>query len=136
VFVSSMAGKVGSAGGSVYSATKFGLRGFGISLHDELHGSGVGATTVFPGFIKDAGMFAESGVKLPAGVGTKSPHQVADAVIAGIERNRAEIDVAPLAMRAGAKIAGAAPAAVASLNRRLGAATVAEDLAEAQRDKR
>jgi short-subunit dehydrogenase len=136
VFVSSMSGKVGAAGGSVYSATKFGVRGFGLSLHDELHGTGVGATTVFPGFISDAGMFADSGVKLPPGVGTKSPQQVAEAVIAGIEKNRAEIDVAPLAMRAGAKLAGAAPAAVAVLQRRLGGATVADSLAEAQRDKR
>ena len=33
---------------------------------------GVGVSTVFPGFIRDAGMFAETGAKLPPYVGTKT----------------------------------------------------------------
>ncbi|MEA2432246.1 MAG: hypothetical protein QOI19_2719 [Thermoleophilaceae bacterium] len=136
VFVSSLSGKVPSAGSTVYSATKFGLRGFGDSLHDELHGTGVGATTVFPGFISDAGMFADSGVKLPTGVGTKPPEKVADAVIEGIEKGRAEIDVAPLAVRATGKLAGLAPGAVTAVNRRFGGRDVSDGLAAAQRDKR
>jgi short-subunit dehydrogenase len=136
VFVSSLAGKVPAAGSTVYSATKFGLRGFGDSLHDELHGTGVGATTVFPGFISDAGMFADSGVKLPAGVGTKPPEKVADAVLAGIEKGRAEIDVAPLAVRATGKLAGLAPGAVTAVNRRFGGRNVSDGLAAAQQDKR
>jgi short-subunit dehydrogenase len=134
--VSSLAGKVPAAGSSVYSATKFGLRGFGLSLHDELHGTGVGASTVFPGFIRDAGMFADAGVKLPPGVGTKPPEDVADAVIEAIEKNRAEIDVAPLAVRATGKLAGVAPAAVTAVNRRFGGHGVADGLAEGQREKR
>jgi short-subunit dehydrogenase len=136
VLVSSLSGKIAAGGGSVYSATKFGLRGFGMSLHDELHGSPVGATTVFPGFISDAGMFAEANMKLPPGVGMKSPEQVAAGVIEGIEKDRAEVDVAPLFMRASAKLAGAAPSAVAMVSRKLGGAEFAEELAEAQRDKR
>jgi short-subunit dehydrogenase len=136
VFVSSLSGKVPSAGSTVYSATKFGLRGFGDSLHDELHGTGVGATTVFPGFISDAGMFADSGVKLPTGVGTKPPEKVADAVIEGIEKGRAEIDVAPLAVRATGKLAGLAPGAVTAVNRRFGGRDVSDGLAAAQREKR
>ena len=136
VFVSSLAGKVPAAGSTVYSATKFGLRGFGDSLHDELHGTGVGATTVFPGFISDAGMFADSGVKLPPGVGTKPPEDVAAAVIDGIESGRAEIDVAPIAVRATGKLAGLAPAAVSAVNRRFGGRDVADGLAAAQREKR
>ncbi len=63
-------------------------------------GPGSGSTTVFPGFIRDAGMFADSGAKLPRGVGTRTPEDVADAVLRGIEKNRAEIDVAPLSARA------------------------------------
>jgi short-subunit dehydrogenase len=136
VFVSSLSGKIAQGGGSIYSATKFGLRGFGMSLHDELHGTGVGATTVFPGFIRDAGMFADADVKLPPGVGTRPPSAVASAVVEGIEKGRAEIDVAPLMVRAGGWLAGAAPALVAGLNRRAGARDVAAGLAEAQRDKR
>jgi short-subunit dehydrogenase len=136
VYISSLSGKVPAAGSSVYGATKFGLRGFGTSLHDELHGTGVGATVVFPGFISDAGMFADSGVKLPPGVGTKPPEQVAQAVLDGIEKNRVEIDVAPLAVRATGKLAGLAPAAVTSINRRFGGRDVSGGLADAQREKR
>ncbi|MEA2468444.1 MAG: hypothetical protein QOJ57_2570 [Thermoleophilaceae bacterium] len=136
VLVSSLSGKIAAGGSSVYSATKFGIRGFGMSLHDELHDTGVGVTTVFPGFIRDAGMFAEADVDLPKGVGTRTPEQVAKAVIEGIEKNRAEIDVAPLSLRAGGWISGAAPATLAALNRRMGAAKVAENLAAGQREKR
>ncbi len=73
VFVSSLQGKVALARSSVYSATKFGLRGFALSLRDDLHGTGVGSSVVLPGFIRDAGMFADSGQRAPAGLGTSSP---------------------------------------------------------------
>ncbi len=136
VFVSSFSGKVASGGSSVYSATKFGLRGFAFALREDLLGSGVGVTTVFPGFISQAGMFADANVSLPPGVSLRSPDQVAEAVVRGIERDRAEIDVAPLALRAGGWISGPAPGLVAALNRRLGARRVAAALADAQRDKR
>jgi short-subunit dehydrogenase len=136
VFVSSLSGKVPAAGSAIYSATKFGLRGLGDSLHDELHGTGVGVTTVFPGFISDAGMFADSGVKLPPGVGTKPPEDVANAVIEGIAKNKAEIDVAPIAVRATGKLAGIAPAAISAVNRRFGGRDVSDGLAAAQREKR
>ena len=109
VFISSLSGKFASAGASVYNATKFGLRGFGFALNEDLRGTGVGATTVFPGFIREAGMFADSGVKLPRGVGTRTPDDVAKAVIRGIEKNRPEIDVAPFSLASGARLFGSAP---------------------------
>lgn len=136
VFVSSFSGKVATAGSSVYSATKFGLRGFAFALREDLRTGGVGVTTVFPGFISEAGMFADAGVELPPGVSMRSPEQVAAAVIRGIERDRAEVDVAPLPLRAGAWAAGAAPTLVAAVNRRLGSERVAARLAQAQRHKR
>ena len=73
VFISSMSGKTTTVGGSVYSATKFGLRGFALGLREDLRGSGVGVSTVFPGFISDAGMFHEAGVELPGYVATRTP---------------------------------------------------------------
>ena len=136
VFISSLSGKMASAGASVYNATKFGLRGFSFALNEELRGTGVGATTVFPGFIRDAGMFADSGAKLPPGVGTRTPDQVAKAVIRGIDKCRAEIDVAPLSLASGARLFGVAPGLVAGINRRLGSDPLAERIAEGQRDKR
>ena len=83
VFISSLSGKAANAGSSLYSATKFGMRGMALGLHGDLHGTGVGVTTVFPGFIRDAGMFHDSGTELPRGVGTRTPDQVAAAVVKG-----------------------------------------------------
>jgi short-subunit dehydrogenase len=136
VFVSSMSGKVASGGASLYSATKFGLRGFATSLHDELRDQGVGVTTVFPGFISDAGMWADAGIEMRKGVGLRSPEQVAAAVVMGIERNRSEVDVAPLTLRAGGWAAGVSQRAVQRAQRAAGSQRMARALADAQRDKR
>jgi uncharacterized protein len=136
VLVSSLAGKIPAPESSVYCATKFALRGFGYSLNIEPRGSGVGVTTVFPGFVREAGLFVHSGVKLPPGVGTSSPQDVADAVVAGIEHDKAEVNVAPLTMRASARLFGALPSLVVAVGRRLGGARLAAAVAEGQRDRR
>ena len=136
VFVSSLSGKTASRGSSVYSATKFGMRGFAIGLREDLAGTGVGVTTVFPGFISDAGMFHDSGTKLPSFVGMRTPEQVAEALAQGIERGRLEVDVAPLPLRVGAAFGGLAPAMSSAVQRRLGGADVADQLARGQADKR
>ncbi len=136
VLVSSLAGKATSAGASLYSGTKFGLRGFGQSLRTDLRGSGVGVSVVFPGFIRDAGMFHDSGAQLPGFVGTSTPEQVADGVVSAIERDRGEVDVAPLTMRAGVKFAELAPATAAALAARAGGSKLADELADGQAAKR
>ena len=136
VLVSSLSGKVSTPGSGLYSATKFGLRGFGASLRQDLHGTGVGVTVVYPGFIHGAGMFNDADVELPPGVGTSAPDEVAAAVVSGIEDVRAEIDVAPLAMRAGTFVASIAPVTTAKIQRKLGSVDVAEQIREGQRDKR
>jgi short-subunit dehydrogenase len=136
VLVSSLSGKTASPRSGIYSATKFGLRGFAAGLREDLHGTGVGVTVVFPGFVSDAGLFAEAGVKLPRWVGTSTPDEVAAAVVRGIERDRAEVDVAPLGLRVGTRIAGLAPVTVARIQRRLGSERIADALTDAQRHKR
>ena len=136
VFLSSLSGKVASVGSSVYSATKFGLRGFAAGLREDLHGSGIGVTVVYPGFIADAGMFAEAGAKLPRGVGTRTPGDVADAVVRGIEEGRPEVDVAPLGLRAGTLLGSHAPVTAARVQRRLGSVALSRAIAEGQRGKR
>ena len=136
VLMSSLAGKATSGGASLYSATKFGLRGFGQALRTDLRGSGVGVSVVFPGFVRDAGMFHDSGAKLPSFVGTSTPDQVAAAVADAIVRDRAEVDVAPLTMRAGVKVAELAPATVAALAHRIGGARLADELSDGQQAKR
>jgi uncharacterized protein len=136
VFISSMSGKAASSGGSVYSATKFGLRGFALGLREDLRPCGVGVSTVFPGFVSDAGMFHDADVKLPGYVATRTPEQVAGAVVRAIERNRSEVDVAPLGLRLGAAAAGLVPELTGRLQRRLGSEKIAQAMAEGQRDKR
>ena len=137
VFMGSLSGKSANGGGSMYSATKFGVRGFALSLRHDLADHGVGVTTINPGFIRDAGMFHESGAKLPPGVGTKTPADVARAVVRAIEENPAEIDVAPLTLKAGAALAAMAPGVADVVTRRLEKrARVAEQLGEAQASKR
>lgn len=136
VLVSSLSGKAASVGSALYSATKFGLRGFAAGLREDLHGTGVGVSVVYPGFVRDAGMFAEAGVKLPRGVGTVTPEQVAGGVVTAIERGRPEVDVAPLGMRIGVMISSVAPVTMARVQRRLGSAAVSNSIAAGQRGKR
>ncbi len=136
VFVSSVAGKVASGGASIYNATKFGLRGFSLALREDLSPRGVGVSAIYPGFIRDAGMFAEAGVTLPRGIGTRTPEDVARAVSRSIESDTAEIDVAPLSLRMSAKVAGVSPGLVARFQRMGGADRISQALAEGQRDKR
>jgi short-subunit dehydrogenase len=136
VFISSLAGKAASPASSLYSATKFGLRGFALGIREDLRPHGVGVSTVLPGFIRDAGMFADAGIELPRGVGTRSPEQVAAGVIRAIERNRAEVEVAPAGLRAGAAFAQLAPQIAANVSRRMGGEKVASDLAAGQAGKR
>jgi short-subunit dehydrogenase len=58
VFISSLSGQVASPASSLYSATKFGLRGFALGIREDLRRSGVGVSLVVPGFVSDAGMYA------------------------------------------------------------------------------
>ena len=133
VFISSVAGLVATPGnGTVYTASKWGLRGLGLAIRQELHGTGVGVSTVFPGPIRDAGMFARTEVALPRGTGTSSPEDVARAVARAIERNRAEITVAAGSMRLSAALGGVAPVLVGNLARLLGAGRVRAEMVAAR----
>ncbi len=137
VFVSSLAGKAASPRASIYNATKFGLRGFALALREDLAGDpgDVGVSVVLPGFIRDAGMFADSGAKPPPGAGTATPQQVGAGVIRAIEENRGEVAVAPIQQRALVGFAHVFPGIAGRAQR--GAGTkIAESLARGQTDKR
>jgi short-subunit dehydrogenase len=135
-FIGSLSGKAVAPGTAIYSATKFGLRAFTLGLRAELAGSGVGVSMVFPGFIRDAGMFAEAEVELPPGVGTRSPQDVAAATVKAIEHNRPEVDVAPVGLRLGTLLATVIPVRSLAIQRRLGGEDVAAAMSEGQRAKR
>ena len=136
VFMSSLAGKAPTPRSSVYNATKFGLRGFALGLRSDLAGTGVGVSVILPGFVREAGMFADSGAKPPAGMGTTTPQEVADAVVRAILHDRHEVAVAPLRQRAAAHLALASPGIVVRVNSGGGARRSAESVARGQAGKR
>jgi short-subunit dehydrogenase len=136
VFVSSLSGKAPSPRSAVYAATKFGLRGFALCLRADLASSGVGVSLVVPGFIRDAGMFAESGAKPPPGMGTSTPQDVGAAVVKAIERNKVEVAVAPLPVRALAHLGLASPRIAMRAVSGGAASKTADRVAEGQSAKR
>ncbi len=134
VFIASMGAKAPASRLSIYAATKYGLRGFAACLRQELAATSVGVSAVFPGSVEDVGMWAESGASGQAG--TVSSSAVADAVIRAIERNRAEVDVAPWSVRLAAAIAHLVPETYARLARSSGADQQTAALAAGLRHKR
>jgi short-subunit dehydrogenase len=136
VFMSSLAGKVPAAGNTVYNATKFAIRGFALALREELLDTRVGVSVICPTFVSEAGMWAETGLKANSMAGEVSPAEVADAVWYAITRNRAEIDVMPLQLRAGLKVQALAPGLFSAVARATGASKFSEEQGERQRNKR
>jgi len=84
ISIASVAGHVATE--PLYSATKFGLRGFSLSLHRQLADSGVSVSLVSPGFIRTA-MTAETRGRLPG------PQVVATVVADLVTRPRRETRV-------------------------------------------
>ncbi|MEO7910278.1 MAG: SDR family NAD(P)-dependent oxidoreductase, partial [Roseiflexaceae bacterium] len=52
VFVASVVGHIAMPASAIYSASKFGLRGFAHGLRREVAQRGIGVTIISPGFIK------------------------------------------------------------------------------------
>lgn len=118
VLVGSLSSKAATSGSALYNATKFGLRGFALAYRQDLHDSGVGVSLVMPGFVSDAGMFHDTGLEPPARMGTVTPEQVAHGVVRAIDKDRAEVSVAPLAVRAGTTLGHLAPELSALVQRK------------------
>jgi short-subunit dehydrogenase len=135
-FVGSLSGKVATRSTSLYSATKFGLRGFALGFRQDLHGTGVGVSIVQPGFVRDVGMFAATGATPPPGMRTVSPRQVVAAVVRAVERDVAEINVAPLELRLLSAIAGQFPGFAERVQRRGAGEKTVRDIVAAQRSRR
>ena len=100
----------------------------------KLAGTGVGVSVVFPGSVRDAGMFADSGAT--GGGGTVTSAAVAAGVVRAIEHNKAEVNVASAPLRAMAVFANIAPGAWAWIARRAGADKQTAALAAGLRDRR
>jgi short-subunit dehydrogenase len=120
VLIGSLAGRAATPRLSMYNASKFGLRGFALAYREELRGTGVGVSLIAPGFVDEAGMFADSGNELPPGMRAVSPDDVAKAVLRSIDKNLGEVSVAPPELKAMSMLAVAAPRLSAAMQRRLG----------------
>jgi NADP-dependent 3-hydroxy acid dehydrogenase YdfG len=95
VLVASMDAKKGLPLDAPYVAAKFALAGFGEVLRQELHGSGVSVSTIFPGRV-DTTLIED--LKVPAISGKISPEDVATAIVHAIRRRRPEA-ILPLQAR-------------------------------------
>lgn len=98
VNISSIAGRVGFPYTETYAAAKDGLIGFTRVLRNDYRNRGVSASVIVLGAIRDAGQGQrtadELGLKMPA-MGTSPAKVVGKAVLAAIQRDRAEIVVLP-----------------------------------------
>jgi short-subunit dehydrogenase len=94
VNIASLAGKMAMPYAATYSASKAALMAWGTSVRVELHGSGVSCTTVSPGFIAEAGMFAShnSGPP-PAYLSQSRPEDVAEGVLRALREDPIEVVV-------------------------------------------
>jgi short-subunit dehydrogenase len=99
VNLSSVYGLIGVPGRAAYCASKFAVRGFTEALRQELYGSSVAVTVVFPGGVRtnivrnsrtdyqvDRQAYEEGAKKFEEGLKT-SPEEAARAIVDGIRRN-------------------------------------------------
>lgn len=99
VNVASAAGKIGEPYNLNYCASKHGMVGFTWGLRAEMRArrTGVSASVVCPTFVSGQGMFHDwsKGAKPPLLAGVTTPDKVARAVVRAVEKDKAEIIVAP-----------------------------------------
>ena len=96
-------------------------------MRQDLHSSGVGVSAVFPGFVRDAGMFADSGAKLPPGAGHRAPPRRSPTPsFARSSATAARSTSRPSPMRLGTAFAGFAPEVAATVIRATGGAKVGD----------
>ena len=129
VYIASISSKLAAPRLAMYTASKFGLRGFALGLRQDLHGTNVRASLVHPGPIADAGMWVRAGVEPPRSTGPRKAGDVGRAVVRAVRDDKAEIHVASPVSRMGVLIAEVAPDAFSALLRRSGSVGVAEDMA-------
>ena len=140
VNIASMAGKIPIPYDSIYSATKFALIGASHAVRSELRGTGVGVSVICPGFVVDAGMYAdavdETGVAAPAIAGTSRPEQVANAVVRAAKHDVAEVIVTPLSGRPLAVAAAVSPIIGQAMMRLTGVQAAFKHMADERAAKR
>jgi short-subunit dehydrogenase len=106
VNIASTAGKSGVPGGATYSATKHAVVGLTEAIRGELRGTGVETSVVMPVPVNTelaAGLVQGRGL-----TATVEPEDVADAIVAALERPRHDVYV-PKAIVAGVRLSALLP---------------------------
>ncbi len=96
--VASLAGRTPVPGAATYSASKFGVRAFGLALAEELRGSGIKIATVSPGPI-DTGFIMDQidqVTDLTFSQPISTAEQVADVVVELVTSSKAEQAMPPI----------------------------------------
>jgi short-subunit dehydrogenase len=94
VTVSSMAGIVPETYSSIYTATKFALRGFNLTLNIELRKHKIGVSTIFPDSVATPMLRYEAshgGSPLTFLSPPQDPSVIAEAILKAILKNKAEV---------------------------------------------
>jgi len=95
VNISSLAGWIGSRGLSAYCASKFGLRGFGVSLAADLEDTAVRVTNVYPCFSKtailDSPQYGYEERRVVPAYLVSDPADVVARIVDGVRRNRLHV---------------------------------------------
>ena len=136
LFMSSLSGRAAAPGSSVYSATKFGLRGFALALREDLAPKGVGVSVVLPGLhprrghVRRLGRQAAARRRHQAPGGRRARRREGDRG----QPRRARRRPAAAARGRGHRLAVPGPAG--AVQRRFGATATAEQFERGQSDKR
>jgi NAD(P)-dependent dehydrogenase (short-subunit alcohol dehydrogenase family) len=96
VFLSSVAGKFGVPLLSAYCASKWAIRGFSSALRSELHGTGIGITTVYPAWV-DTPMVKqeENSLNMMDIQVMLTPDQVALEILQAVTNDQRDLTLAP-----------------------------------------
>jgi NAD(P)-dependent dehydrogenase (short-subunit alcohol dehydrogenase family) len=96
VFLSSVAGKSATPFLSAYCATKWAVRGFSYALRAELHGSGIGITTVYPAWVDTPMVQREASSSELFNIEVLlTPDQVATEILQAVTEDRRDLTLAP-----------------------------------------
>jgi NAD(P)-dependent dehydrogenase (short-subunit alcohol dehydrogenase family) len=97
VFLSSVAGKLGTPLLSGYCASKWAVRGFSAALRAEFFGTGIGITTVYPAWV-DTPMVrqeSEDAMRLLNVQIMLTPEQVAAEILQAVSEGKRDLTLAP-----------------------------------------
>ena len=96
VFLSSVAGKLGAPMLTGYCASKWAVRGFSTALRAELHGTGIGATTVYPAWVETPMIHQEpDAMQLLNVQALLTADRVAAEILQAVTEDRRDLTLAP-----------------------------------------